>query len=364
MAHFPDSVRVPFTGAVQRDGPPLVPHSAAFPAAMMSLQVLMGISHDTHLIHAHNTQWRADHDYNRHYAVSGEGFMFLFDTAEYFRFQRPEGAQPLRECFALAGIPVEVYSNHPVREIDGGWASQEALTATVSANLANGLPVLVLGRTVSDRVLLATGYEKGGETLVAWTFSPGSDMSNKSFSPQDCQYITNWQQHTDAVALVQGLPQKPSEETARALILRSLARGEALLRAQRSSPHGVDVNYYDDWIASLQDEAKWASNFEGYPSVYPEIWDLAEGRSYMSGYLETAQQALGSDKLAPGIEAGYAIHGNMWRIHALAESQEGNTALKDSSTRSEIISIIKECRALDTQMADAMARCVAEQSQP
>ena len=95
MGILADSVRIPFSGRVMRDGPHLVPHDMAFPSAMMSLKVLMGGQHRTHALSAHGRAWRSDADYYLHLGLSGEGFRFLFDTAEYFRFQEEEGAQAL-----------------------------------------------------------------------------------------------------------------------------------------------------------------------------------------------------------------------------------------------------------------------------
>ncbi|HML47720.1 MAG TPA: hypothetical protein PKE04_13325, partial [Clostridia bacterium] len=118
MDKLPASARVPFGGAVDRQGAPLVPHSMAFPSAMMSLGVLMGASHDTQTLEKHNRAWRTDWDYNRYLGISGEGFKVLFDTAEYFRFALPEGAGPLRDCFEMAGISVNVLSNAKVPGLD------------------------------------------------------------------------------------------------------------------------------------------------------------------------------------------------------------------------------------------------------
>ncbi len=354
MKNTPTSTKIGFNGAVDREGPPLVPHAAAFPSAMMSLGVLMGLHHDTHEIRLHGRQWRADHDYNMQYALSGEGFKFLFDTAEYFRFSLPEGAAPLRDCFAAIGAAVKVYSCHGAAGLDGGWASEEALTALVTGNLAAGMPVLLLGRTAADRVLLATGYENGGETLIAWTFVPGNDMPNKSFSPEDCQFIAGWRQGVDAVALVRGMPERPAREALTEVYRRALKRAAEFLRAGRSAPYGKDVPYWDHWIASLMDDTFWATDFQGFPFIYPEIWDLAERRFYMAAFLEQAGEVLQTDKLGPGVEAGEAVHSKMWEIHALCQGENKSAALKDRDTRRKIAQILETCRALDLQMAAAI----------
>lgn len=358
MDKLPASARISFGGAVDRQGMPLVPHSMAFPSAMMSLGVLMGIAHDTPLLQKHGRAWRTDQDYYRYLGISGEGFRVLSDTAEYFRCTLPEGAGPLRDCFQMAGIPVCVLSNAKVQGVDGGWPSEEALRTLVMRNLAEGFPVLLLGRTKCERVLLAIGYEDGGQTLVAWTFTPGADMTNKSFAPEDCQFIEHWTQGVDAAALVRGLPEQPGSAARQAILRRALARGEGFLRTARSEPYGKPVHAYENWIAHLRDEAFWAGAWTGFPFIYPEIWDLAERRFYLAAVLRHAEMALGTDSLEQGAAAAEAIHEIMWRIHALCEGERGRDALRDASVRAQIGALIAECAALDITIADAVQNCL------
>lgn len=346
------AMRIPFTGAIDREGPSLSPHSMAFPAAMMSLKVLMGLPHETHTIFAHNMQWRADHDDNLYLCLSGEGFRFLFDTAEYFRFQLPEGAEPVRACFAYTGIPVSILSKNAVSGGDGTWETEEELKELVLNTLRAGFPCLLLSRTTMDRVLLAIGYEDAGETLVAWTFVPGGDMTNKSFSPEDCQYIANWWQGTDAALLVLRSPESPQGQDA--ILRAALERGVRDLRAHESAPYGTQIKYYDKWIATLRDEDFWHTVTDGLPMIDPEIWDLAERRAYSAGFLEQVQALWKTDALQPGIDALNKIHGEMWRIHALIEGEDSLKKLKDPSIRAQIAEIIEGCRMLDETTADAL----------
>ncbi len=323
---IPESARVTYKGAVDRAGPPLFPHSVAFSSAMTSLKVFMGLGHDTYVMNAHNRAWRGDRDYLRYLFLSGEGFRFLFDAAEYFRFSLPEGETPVRDCFAVTGTPVEIHP-HPD-------------CSRVLENLAAGYPALLLGRTASDRALLATGYDNGGETLVAWTFLPGGDMTNKSFSPADCQFIEGWREGLDAALLVRGDPVLPTDAELAAIYRRALARGTKALRAGRSAPDGTDVSYYDDWIARLQSG--------DLSSLDPAIWDLAERRMYLANFFEHFRPAFGENAFQAAFGAGDQIHTNMWRVHVLAEENRKTGA----SVHWEIIEIIKECRALDLKIAD------------
>lgn len=356
MAALPNSVRVPFSGRVKRDGPHMVPHDMAFPSAMMSLRVFMGGEHRTHDLSAHHRAWRSDEDYYLHLGLSGEGFRFLFDTAEYFRFGAEEGAQPLLDCFAMEGIPVKVYAANKVQGIEHVWRDEKHLKELVLNTLVQGYPVLLLGRTASDWVVLATGFEEGGETLVGWMFIPGADMSNKSFSPEDCQYIKDWARGADAAALVTGVPEEVKDKEA--ILRRALSRGKQFLHMSLGHPHGENANFYDEWTGHLQKAPSWPSPFTGRPHIDPDIWDLAERRAFVAEFLEEAGQALKTEALSPAADACRRMHDLMWRLSGLCEGEDAQAKLNDPEVRKEIISILNTCRELDHQVAAAIGQIV------
>ncbi len=352
MAVLPNSVRIPYAGRVNRDGPHLVPHSMAFPSAMMSLKVLLGGAHRTHELSAHSRTWRSDEDYYLHLGLSGEGFRFLFDTAEYFRFTMEEGAQPLLDCFAMEGIPVKVYAASKVPGVHGVWRDQEQLKDWVLDALKQGYPVLLLGRTKSDWVVLATGFEEGGETLVGWTFVPGADMSNKSFAPEDCQFIQDWSTGADAAAIALGAPEDVKDRES--IFRRALRRGQMCAMNSSGRPHGRECNFYDEWVAKLREAPAWPSPFTGRPTIDPEIWDLAERRAFAAEFLEEAGQALKTEALAPASDHFRRIHDLMWRLSSLCEGEDAQAKLKDPSVIQEIVSILNTCRELDHKAAEAI----------
>lgn len=352
MAAFPNSVRVPFSGRVNRNGPHLVPHDMAFPSAMMSLKLFLGGMHRTHELSAHNRTWRSDEDYYLHLGLSGEGFRFLFDTAEYFRLPQEEGAQPLYDCFAMEGIPVKVYAAKKVQGIEGVWRDEQQLKEMVLSTLVQGWPVLLLGRTASDWVVLATGFEDAGETLAGWTFVPGAEMSNKSFAPEDCQYIKDWARGADALALVTGGPEALKDRAA--IFLRALNRGKRYLQSSIGHPNGREVNFYSEWTNALQDDSFWQKSFSGRPRIDPEIWDLAERRAFVAEFLEEAGQVLHTKALSPASEACRRMHDLMWQINSLCDGEDSGAKLKDPAVRREIVSILDTCRGLDHQAAVAI----------
>ncbi len=354
MTALPNSAHIPFAGSVRRDGPHLIPHSMAFPSAMMSLKVLMGGEHRTHELSAHSRTWRSDEDYYLHLGLSGEGFRFLFDTAEYFRFPEEDGAQPLTDCLDMEGIPAKVYASNNVKGIEGIWRDESHLKELVLGTLKSGYPALLLGRTASDWVVLATGFEKGGETLVGWTFVPGADMSNKSFSPEDCQYIHDWSKGVDAVALVTGTPEAGNNKEA--ILRRALARGKRFLLKSIGHPNGRDCNFYDEWIKMLQKAPSWPSPHTGRPCIDPDIWDLAERRAFVAEFLEEAGQALKTEAFSPAINACRRMHDLMWRLSSLCDGEDAQTKLNDPAVRKEIISILNTCRDLDHQAAEAIGK--------
>lgn len=355
---LPQRAHIEARGGIDRSGDQLVPHSLAFPSAMMSLRLLLGLPHRTHPLKMHGTRWRADEDYYDFIGLSGEGFGFLFNTAEYFRFGLPPGAQPVADCFAAIGTPCEIFSAHPVAGLHGCLTGEPDVQQRTLINLADGYPALLLGRTRMDRVLLATGYEDGGETLVAWAFSPGSDMTNKSFDVRDCQYIQGWRQGVDALVLVRGEPE-PVGDPAN-IHRRALARGAHMLCGGQGRPDGEREDCYAGWIGRLRNEAFWQTAFDGRPTIDPEIWDLAERRAFCGGYLWQAEELLGIQTLCPAAEAFESIHRHMWQINALCDGEDAAEKLRSAKVREKIIAILIQCRALEARAAGAIAKALGE----
>lgn len=348
--NLPSSAKVPFSGAIDSEGPELVSHTRAFASAMMSLTVLMGVPHDIRIIHEHNMDFRADYDYFRYLLVSGEGFLFWQDTWNYITHELPQGpgpytweswgyvpenAEPILDCFKIAGIMVELYSNYPIDSIKGGWTSDNMLKEMTMRNLTEGFPVLLFGGDPGDRIILAIGYHKDGDSLVAWTFSAGDDKRNKSFAPEKCTLLSNWTDNVVAAALVKSIPQTPTD--IKFLLRKALIRGVEFLRQ-------------DNRLEKFRE----TFNGSGKARVHPEIWDLAERRAYLAKEMERAAEIFETDKLITAIDACNKIHDNMWRINALSKSK--NNALNDTTVKKQIADILGECRQLDLIIANTISQ--------
>ncbi len=357
---LPPSAEIPFSGAIDLEGPPLVPHTRAFSSAVMSLTVLMGMSHDTHIIQAHNRTYRADHDYYRNLLVSGEGFLFWSDVWQYFTGTLPQGmgpdtweslddmphtAEALIDCFEMAGMKAEIFTNYDAECINGGWATGEHLKNMVMRNIAEGFPVLMFSGDPGDRIILATGYQKGGEVLLSWVFSAGDDKRNKSFASDKCECLTNWDENIIAALLVKSTPQPPTD--IRPLMRKALRRGVDFLRRDRK-------------LEGFQE----TFDGSGEPHVYPEIWDLAERRCYLSSELQRVAELFGTNELLTAIDASMKIHDNMWRIDTLRKSKNGCAALKDAAVQKQIAEILGDCRQLDLRIADTISMYLNDESQP
>lgn len=352
---------ISFDGSVDRRQAPLVPHRHAFPSAMMSLGVLMGLPHETSLIQAHDRTWRMDHDHNLHMGLSGEAFHFKFDTAEYVHCSMPEGTAPVRDCFSAIGLPCEIHSMKGIQGLDGEFTDESEVKKLVVENLCEGFPVLLLCRKKVERVILAIGYEQDGEVLIAWVFSTGDDIPNKCFSPSECQYLSAWSQDIGAVVLVKGEPSRPKTEVLMDTCRRALTRNERILREHRNPCEEPEGSYYDRWIKGLRDNRFWTTNPTGFPYIYPDIFDLAERRIYGAEFLKSVGVILGTDKLLPAVAAGNDIHRLMWTVHSMInETEKGNTALSDWSVREKIVKMLNQCRSLDKRMAECIANTLQE----
>jgi len=342
------SLRLPYAGRIEREGPLLVPHSLAFPAAMTALKVLLGGTHRLRELSMHGRPWRADLDYFDFVGLSGEGFLHSRAAADFLRQGDPAAPAPIADCFEAVGLPVDVLG-----------ATATGVRAAVLANLDAGFPALVFARSGVERVILATGYEAGGETLVGWTFVPGADMSNKSFDSDACQFLDDWTRGVAGAALVRGAP--VARSCPPAVTRRALSRAAGYLRSGEDYVDGKLRRYYDVWAKRLADSPDWDRPFQGLPGIDPVIWDFAERRCWAGEFLKDAAETLaaesgrsGADALALAIGACAEIHDLMWKIHGLCDGVDGQERLRASATRAEIVAILRRCEALDAAAADAI----------
>lgn len=355
LTTLPESAKIAFAGSINQNGPAFGPHTLAFASAATSLAVLMGAPHDTSVMEAHNTTWRNDNDYYRNLMISGEGFQFWNDVWNYFTDELPplsedhykggsweanysgaKDATPILDCFEIAGIKVDVYTNYPVKSIKGGWSNPQALVNLTLCNLADGFPVLLLSGEPGDHIVLATGYENNGETLLAWTFTAGDRLkTNIKFSPAKYKRLKDWTKGVLAAVLIKS-PHMPPNDT-KPLLCKALSRGAELLRA--------DTN---------PDRFRETFCGKGKPHVYPEIWDLAERRCYLGDALERAASEFETDKLKPAIDASRQIHDELWKVHAIWKEK------KTKAAKWQIADILSECRQLDFTIADTIAAFLAE----
>jgi len=344
--NLPESAAVPFSGAIKRDGPPFGPHTRAFASAATSLAVFIGAPHDTDVMTAHDRLWTSDFDYYRHLMVSGEAFLFWRDVLNYFtgelphlpepaetwesKYDGPVDAAPLLDCFEIAGIKADIYSNHPAKNVAGGWDGPRGLSELTLRNLTGGFPVLLLKGEPGDRVMLAVGYEDGGETLLAWTFTAGDrHNTNAEFSAAGCGRERGWTENVVAAALIRSPYQPPGDTSP--ILLRALSRGAELLRADKNPER-----FRETFLS------------KGKPHIHPEIWDLAERRCYLADALERAADVLKTDALTAAAEACRTIHDSMWKINAVW-SEKKNAAAKE-----KIAGILSDCMRLDLVIADTI----------
>lgn len=363
VVKLPEYIKIPFTGAIDQEGPALGPHTRAFASAVTSLAVLLGAPHDTSVMTAHNRLWRNDNDYYRYLMVSGEGFLFWHDVLDFFTDALPQfsnasnaaaethynggnweasyngtnDAAPILDCFEIAGIKAELYSNYPSKGVKSGWSDTQTLEDMTLCNLARGFPVLLFSGEPGDRIILATGYENNGESLLAWTFTAGDRIkTNTKFSPAKCKRVKDWTENILVALLIKSSFTPPKD--IKPLLTKALARGAEMLRLDTNPDRFRDTFYGT-----------------GKPHLTPEIWDLAERRCYLADALVRTAEVFGTDKLTAAIEAGRQIHDNMWKVYAIWKEKKTKMAKK------QIADILDESRQLDLKIADTITSFLTNQ---
>ena len=237
----------------------------------------------------------------------------------------------------------EMCSNCAAEGVRCGWETDDDFKYMVMRNLAEGFPVLLFSGEPGDRILLATGYQKGGDVLLGWLFSAGRARQNMTFSSDKRKRFLAWNKNILAALLVQSKPEPP--EDIRPLICRALERGAAFLRGDKKL------------------EA-FAKTFDGSADVHihPEIWDLAERRCFLAYELKEAAGLFRTDALKDAIDACWKIHEHVWQIDERSKSKKGRTALKDAVIQKQIAEMLLACRSLDLIIADTISRFLEDEA--
>ncbi len=326
----------------------ITPHDLAFPSAMSTLAAFMGLPLRTRVSTGHGIKWLDIIDHYTQVGISAEGFGFMYNLPDDMRQDGLFGSDPLHDCFSFLGLPHKLYADKSIKAKDDELNSTQEYIDVAASHMARDLPVVVL--TAKNVVILAVGYEDYGTTLRGWLFSGGADNTNKSFDYELCQLIRNWADSAIAIITVGESCAATDKE---AICRRALRRGYAMLTVEDQTGYGKGI--YREWIEQLGSEANFAGDMAGRPYIDPHIWDLAERRAWTSRFVADAQSVIPHVALAEVMAAFDQIHDRMWDINRLC-SGNNSVKLKDFATRSEIISILKECAELDMRAARHIGR--------
>ncbi len=337
-------------GRVDYEGKMYTPQDMAFPSAVSALKVFMGLGMRTNEIHAHNMTWTGNLDYYFQVGVSTEGFGLFFDLPHGVLKNNLFGSEPLKDCMEAEGLPFKLIADKLVPVKDGECAGAEEFIEILKNHLANNLPAMIL--TNENMVILATGYLNHGKTVRGWVFMDGGDNTNKSFNPDDCQFIDNWTETVFGLVLIHE-PEKQGDR--KEICRRALSRGYEMINTVdcKTEGYGYGKSLYGSWLKHIQDDRNYNGNIEKRPFIDPEIWDLAERRAWAANFFWEAKDYFGDESLEQAANAFMGIHDKMWEINGLC-SGENAGRLKEKGTRLKIADIIKECQALEEQAAECI----------
>lgn len=228
-------------------------------------------------------------------------------------------------------------------------------------------PVLALGVVGPPECCLVTGYDRGGEALVGWSYFQEADDCREGLSIEpDGQFRrTGWYANTPAVILIGERTPEPDAGDVRRTTLEW-----ALDLMAPHEVHGrkAGAAAYDAWAAALLRDEEFAAEDleplqERQMAHNGAVGAVAESRHYGHVYLrEAAIGAPLSGELLAAAECFRAEHDLMWEVWgAIGGPGLGDDkarALASRDAREKSAAIILAAKAKDAEAREHIARAL------
>ena len=274
-----------------------------------------------------------------------------------------------RRAFASIGYDYELVSRAPLHK--QGNDREESLRNRIIKSIRDrGRPVIARGVVGPPEECIITGYDKGGDVLIGWSFFQSFPDFGDGLEFEPCGYFRkrDWFQDTWDILLI-GDKQEPPD-------LKDVYR-EALHWALeitctpiRYGDRHNGLAAYDAWAEHLLRDEDFASDVMSVLNRRFGVHDdavstVAEGRWYASVFLAqaaTTDPGMLASALYDAASCYAAEHDLMWEIWGqvggIGRSQEKAHKLVEPDVRRRIVSIIREARSKELQASEHLEKAL------
>jgi hypothetical protein len=283
-----------------------------------------------------------------------------------------------KRALAAAGVSCQVFASPRPPEADAELRPLNVpdLQDRILACLVDRkMPVIVGGIPEANQLMLVTGFEDGGDTLVGWSAEGGQD--GITFKPADQKKAADWKRQVHFVVIPTGRLPRPSE---REVVVQTLVEVERQMRQNQIGLVRTGTAFFDAWAdameagdtpplsmfdptsAALEQRRRWL--------VAPTAWDVDERTIYAAIYLQRAKDIFpeAADELAAARASIMEVSAAANHIYAgmgmgLAPGDPpppAGTGMDEPEKRKQAASLIRGCKPKWTEAADHLQAALAK----
>jgi len=327
-----------------------------------------------------------DHAYEYVMGTSGAAFRLLWNPSKWdganvdLIVMASDPLEPYHRAFEAVGHAYEIVGNkgvsHQASEEVRFFAKYEGYDdlrrRIVESIRDKGRPVIGLGVVGPPEACIIAGYDRGGDTVIGWSFFQGIPEFNAGveFEPSGYFRKRDWFKDTPGLIIIGEKREKPPlKETYREALMWALKVVRTPIVNERHS----GLAAYAAWAeALLRDE-----DFPGHDvgalmerhMVHNDATTMvAEGRWYASVFLPqiARDEPVMAEELLATAACYAAEHDLMWQIWGLVGGIGWDEAkirkLADPEIRRGIAPLILEARDKDARAAEHIERALAKQN--
>jgi hypothetical protein len=283
-------------------------------------------------------------------------------------------AEPYRRAFEATGYACELLYNGAQRfedriEFLGPPQDREAFRQRIIESLHDvGRPAIAWGVVGPPEGCVITGYDKGGEVLIGWSFFQDRppEYPEQDFEPSGCFRKRDWFPDTLGLVLIGENQEKPPLSE---IHRRALDWALKVVRTPMAHRHYNGLRAYEGWAEFMRRDEDIQEDRDALElrkmCQYDAMCMVAE-REKAAAFLQevAAHEPAMAAELEAAIDCYTREMACLGQMHAATDgyirSDEQLRKLGDPKTREQIAQRVLEARDLDAEAADHIEQALAQ----
>ena len=352
-----------------KDGLSRCPESFPFPSCLRACMEYLGGDLGFKKINAYNQEWRLDNTYV--YLTGTTGCSFRLSWKPGWHLDNPAITHMSEDPFApyKKGLESVGYAYEIIQE-EGGQDNEPYFRKRVIESISKqGRPVIANGVVGPPVDCLVTGFDKGGDVLIGWSFFQKTRdfKADVEFETDGTFRKKNWFNETNRIIILGEKKQQPSPEK---VYQESLKWALQLIRTPEVKDRHSGLSAYQAWAdAVLRDDAfigkKVKELLHQYHVHQDAVGTIAEGRWYAFQFLtKIMEDVTAPESLSKAAQCYDDQHSLMWQVWNLVGGP-GASAKKaklfaNADIREKTAHFILQAREKEQKAADHIEQALSQ----